>query len=532
MLNVRTATAGFLLLVATGTFAQRAENGTVHVACAESGASCAQALQDVVDTVPPGTTITLAAGKLYDGTIVIRPKPGAASDKPLTITTRGWTDKGVGWDGLVTPADKPRMAVLRATARENVGIAIKNGAGHVNLFGVALEAIRPSGQGDIIRIGSSTERLAENMPRHISIRQVLIQGDRRYGQKRAIAANGQDIDISQLWCDEIFIAGQDAQCIAAWNGGKRVRIRYAYLAAGAENIIVGGVPIASAEMAPEDWLIEDVILHKPLRWREDGGKRQVKNLLEFKYGKNITVRRVLGVNNWREAQDGTALLLNFTTNGRCPHCGNLENVLIEDLVMLNVGSGISFQGHSWQRNSHSTGKLRNVTIRNAYVHMAGAGGSIQIGNVHGRHDIRIERSTFVNNGHAWLTGSFGYAWTDIETRVPGEPMEGLWLIDNVFAANGRYGITAPDGRHHGSGIEGFVRDDLQIAGNVLGDAPPRHLGHYNRHTEGGSDNISARRDEMIAKLTARACGQWSPAKGADCSRLTSVFELLKRLPEP
>jgi hypothetical protein len=531
MPNVRTATAALLLIAGTGTFAQR-ESGTVHVPCAESGATCARALQDVVDTVPPGTTITLAAGTVYDGTIVIRPKPGAAPDKPLTITTRGWTDKGVGWAGLVTPEDKPRMAVLRATARNNVGIAIEDGGGHVNLFGLAFEAIRPSGQGDVIRIGSSTERLAENLPRNISIRQVLIQGDRRYGQKRAIAANGQDIDISQVWCDEIFIAGQDAQCIAAWNGGKRVRVRHAYLAAGAENIIIGGSPIASAEMQPEDWLIEDVILHKPLRWREDGANRQVKNLLELKYGKNITVRRVLGVNNWRAAQDGTALVITYTTNGRCPQCGNLEDVVIEDLVLLNVGGGITFQGYSWLRNSHSAGKLRNVTIRNSYVQLAGPGRTIQIGNVHGRHDIRIERSTFVNSGRSWLTGFFGYAWTDIETRVRGGPMQGLWVTDNVFAANGQYGITAPDGRHYGSGIGTFVGDDLQIAGNVFGDAPGRHLRNYNKHVQGGSDNVAAPRDEMTARLTDRACGEWKLAKGADCSRLAPVFDLLKRLPEP
>ena len=529
---MRTATAAFVAIVGAGMFAQRAERGTVHVPCAESGPACGRALQEVVNTVPPGTTITLEAGKLYEGSIVIGPKAGASPDTPLTITTRGWATKGSGWDGLVTPADKPRMAVLRAAPRENVGVAIESGVAAVTLLGLAFEAIPPSGQGDIIRIGTGTEPLAENLPRHISIRQVLIQGDRKYGQKRAIAANGQDIEISQVWCDEVFVAGQDAQCIAAWSGGKRVRVRHAYLAAGAENILLGGSPIVSSEVAPEDWIIEDVILHKPLRWQQDGANRQVKNLLEFKYGKDITVRRVLGVNNWRAAQNGIALLLTYTTNGRCPQCGNLENVLIEDFVMLNVEGGISFQGYAWAPGSHSAGKLRNVTIRNAYVHLSAPGRTIQIATVAGRHDIRIERSTFVNSGPAWLIGSFGYAWRDTDTRVRGGPMQGLWLIDNVFAANGRYGVTAPDGRHYGSGLDTFVGEDLQVAGNVLGDAPPAHLKNYNGHTGDGPDNVAAAREEIAAKLSARACGTWQPAKGADCSRLTSVFELLRRLPEP
>jgi hypothetical protein len=532
MRTLRPATAALLMIVGTATFAWRDDRPTVHVPCATGEPSCARALQEVIDGVPPGTTITLDAGKVYDGTITLKPKEGASADRPNTITTRGWIDKGAGWDGLVTPADKPRMAVLRATARENVGVSIENGGGHVRLFGLAFEAVPPSGQGDIIRIGSHKETDAERLPRDISIRQVLLQGDRAYGQKRAIAANGQDIDISQVWCDEMFIAGQDAQCIAAWSGGKRVRVRHAYLSAGAENLLIGGSPAASEEVTPEDWLIEDVILHKPLRWQQDRLNRQVKNLLEFKFGKNITVRRVLAVNNWKAAQDGMALLLNYTTNGRCPQCGNLENVLVEDLVMLNVAGGISFQGYSWLRDSFSDGKLRNITIRNAYVQLSGKGRTIQISNVLGRHDLRIERSTFINNGQSWLMGSYGSAWTDKDTRVAGGPVQGLWVIDNVFASDGRYGITAPDREHDGAGIGTFVAADLQIAGNVFGDAPGRHLDNYNQHTGGGSRNVSASRAEMLEKLPAATCGQWKPGKGADCSKLEPVFGLLKRLPEP
>ncbi|MGH9346494.1 MAG: hypothetical protein ACRD26_04425 [Vicinamibacterales bacterium] len=520
-----------LVLFAWGDGAPR---DVVHVPCVTSGPACAEALQAAIDAVPAGTTLTLDPGKVYDGTIVVKPKPGADAETRLTITTRGWKDKGDGWDGLVTPDDKPRMAVLRGSARSNAGIEIQNGptGGHLNLVGLAFEAIPPAGQGELIRIGSGSEREAANMARHITIRQVLLQGSRQFGQKRGISANGRDIDIRQVWCEEIFVAGQDAQCVGSWNGGQRVRVRHSYLAAGAENVIIGGAPIASAEMLPEDWLIEDVILHKPLRWQQDGRNRQVKNLLELKHGRNITVRRVLAVNTWRAAQDGTGLLVNYTTNGRCPQCGNLEHVLIEDLVMLNVAAGVSFQGYSWQRNSHNDGKLRDVTLRNVYVQLSRPGRTIEIANVLDRHDIRIERSTFINRGPAWLTGSYGRAWPTGEASTPGGPMEGVWLVDNVFTSNGRYGITAPDGHHYGTGLDAFVAADLQIAGNVIGDAPPAHLARYNTYRNGGDANVSASRAAMTARLTADACAEWSPGKGADCARLEPVFDLLKLLPEP
>jgi hypothetical protein len=376
----------------------------------------------------------------------------------------------------------------------------------------------------------------------VSIRQVLIQGSREFGQKRGIAANGQDIAISQVWCEEIFIAGQDTQCISAWNGGKRVRVDHSYLAAGAENILVGGAPTASAEMHPEDWTIEDNILHKPLRWKEDGRNRQVKNLFEVKFVHGLVARRNLLVNNWSSAQDGKAVLLHYTTNGPCPHCGGLRDVVLEDNVILNSPGGISFQGYSYQASHRSGEKLLRATVRNNYFVLTGAGShrAIAIGNVLGRHDIRIERNTILHEASTWLVGDFGYGWTE-NTRVRGGPMHGLWVIDNVISRNGRYGITAPSGSHYGEGIgpDGrepkrgpFVSEDLVIAGNVIGDAPPAHLANYNRHAPPDAKNVSASSDDLEQALGAKACGQWARGKGADCARLAPVFALLKRLPEP
>jgi hypothetical protein len=111
-------------------------------------------------------------------------------------------------------------------------------------------------------------------------------------------------------------------------------------------------------------------------------------------------------------------------------------------------------------------------------------------------------------------------------------MEGVWLVDNVVASNGRYGITAPDGKHFGKGLAEFVDADLQLAGNVIGDAPSVQLETYNKHANGGDPNVSAPSDEMRARLTGDACGEWSADKGADCARLAPLFELRARLPEP
>ena len=528
------ASLALLILQGNELTSGRPEAASGHVPCASSGTECGEALQAAVDAAAPGSTITLDAGRVYEGMIVFRPKAGATADKPITITTRGWTSDRAGWDGLVTPGDKPRMAVVRASPRSPAAIDIQSGesSGFVTIVGIAFEATPPTGTGDIIRIGSARDADVSTLPRHITIRQVLMQGSREYGQKRGIAANGQDITIDRLWCEEVFTAGQDSQCVGAWSGGHRVSIRHSYLAAGAENIMLGGAPVAAAVMEPTAWTIEDVILHKPLRWKQDGRNRAVKNLLEFKHARDITVRRVLAVNNWRAAQSGRGLVVHYTTNGPCPECGNLEKILIEDFVMLNVEAGVSFQGYSYQADSRSEGHLRDVTLRNMYVQIAGAGRLFEIGSVRGRHDIRIERSTFLNDGTGWLMGDLGLAWADDDTRVDGAPWGGLWIVDNVITANGRYGITAPQGRHYGEGIGAFVSEDLQLAGNVLGDAPEPHLDNYNKHLAKGSPNVSAPQSALRDKLPPMKCGSWREGKGADCARLAPVFEQLKRLPEP
>jgi hypothetical protein len=505
-----------------------------HVACQVSGPACGEALQAAIDLAAPGATITLEPGRVYEGGITLRPKPGASADKRLTITTRGWRSKGEGWDGLVTPSDKPRLAVIRGAPRAVAAVDIQSGpsSGFVRFVGIAFEATPPNGQGDIIRIGSGRDDSLADLPRHVEIREVLIQGDREFGQKRGIAANGRDITVDHLWCEEIFTPGQDSQCIGAWNGGQRVSIRHSYLAAGSENIMIGGAPVKAAALQPSEWTIEDVILHKPLRWKQDARNRAVKNLLELKHGRDITVRRVLAVNNWRAAQSGRGLVIHHTTNGPCPQCGNLEQILIEDLVMLNVEGGVSFQGYSWQADSNNAGRLRGVTLRHAFVQVEGPGRLIEITNVHGRHDIRIERSTLLNNGTGWLMGDFGMVWHDSGSRGPGGAMAGLWIVDNVIAANGEYGVTAPQRHHHGSGLGAFATSDLQIAGNIIGDAPAPHLDNYNAHTANGAANTSVARAALASKLPSTRCETWRPGKGADCARLSPVFALLHRLPEP
>jgi hypothetical protein len=313
-----------------------------------------------------------------------------------------------------------------------------------------------------------------------------------------------------------------------------VTVRFNYLAAGAENLLIGGSPITVPEMNPHDWIIEDNIMHKPLRWRADGLNRQVKNLFELKNVRRATVRRNLMVNNWPAAQNGMGALITYATNGTCPACGGIEDVVFEDNVILNSFGGLAIQPYAYAADTFTTKKILRLTIRNNYVQTYGTGSirSVQIQNVWDRHDIRLERNTFINANTTILQGGYGYVWKNDIAREPGGPMKGLWVIDNVWTQFGAYGITAPDGFHWGTGLSTFVNEDLQFSGNVIGDVPATHLTRLNTLKAAGADNVSMTSADIRAKLPVDACGEVVTGKGADCSRLYLVFALKAYLPEP
>lgn len=515
----------------------------VHVPCGE-------AIQPAYDAIVAGGTITLDPSadctSGYPETLTLGPKDGASAMNRVTITTQGWTDKGDEWAGLVTPADLPRMAVIRGTGSSGAVITVANGpgAGYVKLFGIAVRACPPTGNCDLVMVGTDTETDVANMASFVSLRQLLVLGDPVFGSRRGVRIEGRHITLTQSWCQDIFIAGQDTQCVASNRGGRFVDVGFNYLAAASENIMLGGAPIPNADLVPQDWNIHDVILHKPLRWFTEwnGGvspsiRRQVKNLFELKHAKRVTAERILMVNNWPESQSGIAILLNYSTNGTCPACGGLEDVTLRDVVVLNSPGGISFQGYSYQAGSNNANKLLRATVENSYFVLTGTGSgrTVQVTNVSGRHDIEVRRSTFRNHTSTWLMGDFGWAWTFDGTayaRVPGGPVYGLRFVDNVFASNGPYGITAPAGSHYGSGFGEFALGDRQIEGNVFGGAPSSHIANYNWHAVADLANTSVPRADLLAALPIDTCGTWTANAGADCSRLAAVFALRQYLPEP
>lgn len=492
------------------------------------------------------TTLRLEPGCTYNGTVTVVPSP---TSRMLRISTAGWQDKGEGFAGLVTPADAANMATIVGSPGAFAAFDIQSGpvgAGHFTAYGI--EARCAHVDCNIFRIGDRVNALAANSPDEVIIKQVLVRGSPTWGTLRGIYAGGRNIVITQTWCDEIWKAGQDSQCIGVDNGGQNVSVTFNYLAAGSENLIIGGAPILGPEMHPRGWVITDNVLHKPLRWQTDGQARQVKNLLEVKYGSDILIERNLLVNTWPAAQDGTAILLHFTTGGACPQCGPLEDTVLRDVVVLGATAGISLQGYSYQSTAQTASHLERVLIEYSYI-ATSSGRPLKFENVRDRHDVTVRRTTFRNASTTWFVGGYGQAWTANPLEfVSGGPILGFRYIDNVVRRNGTYGATAPSSTHYGAGLGTFITGDREVSGNVFGDGPSNmntQIANYNQHIGAGTLNVRVTQAEIDPLLPADACGEWTipdpnnptgprlpSGKGADCSRLAPVFARLAILPEP
>jgi hypothetical protein len=498
--------------------------------------ACGGSIVSAYNEALPGASVLLQPGCDYPRAS-LSPRPDTDATHRITITTAGYASKGEGHQGRVTPADRPRMARIVSTTNE-AALEIKNGpnAGNISVVGVAFTSngsTTSTANSTVIRLGNGSETSLANVARHITFSEWLFEGNPAIGARRVIEANASDVLIEKGWCQEAFVSGQDNQCVAGWTGANDVTIRLNYLAAGAENIIIGGAPILAAELHPHNWVIEDNILHKPMRWQTDGVNRQVKNLFEIKFVTGVQVRRNLMVNNWVAAQNGIAVLISYATNGTCGPCGGIHDVVFEDNVVLNTVGGLSLGGYAYSDNTFTTEKLSNVVARNNYFETTGTGSNrtILVSNVFDRHDFRLDHNTFVNNASTDIVGSYGYVWKNTTAREPGGPMKGFWLTDNVFAQFGTYGITAPDAMHYGTGLSTFVNEDLQVSGNIFGGITASQLNTLNALKGAGDANQTALETDLRAALPVTSCGQYG-IKGADCSRLHLVFALRSYLPEP
>jgi len=419
-------------------------------------------LHAALNNARPGDTITLARGETYVGNFTLPQKDGAQF---ITIRTAGADD--VPENGRMTPDAALPLAKLRSPNSEPV-IQTAPGAHHWRLMLLELQSTTTgNGSDEILALGtvSAAQSSLSLVPHDIVVDRCYIHGDHAVGTKRCVGLDSAATTVTGSYISECKRIGQDAQAIAGFNGPGPFTITNNYLEGSGENIMFGGADPPIRDLVPSDIRITGNLISKPASWRTE--RWTVKNLVELKNARRVTISHNVIQFNWSGAQSGFGVLFTVRNqDGACPWC-QVEDVVFENNILQHSGGGISILGFD---DNHPSRQTRNITIRNNVLtdiderNWGGNGYAFLL--VGGARDIVIDHNTIVQE-HA-----HGLVLAD------GPPVLGFSFTNNI-ARHNDYGIMGSD---HSPGLDTISAyfPASEIIANVIADGVPARYPRGNR----------------------------------------------------
>ena len=390
-------------------------------------------LHQAILMAQPGDTIVLARGAVYTGIFTLSNKGG--DTRPITIRTDG--DQGFPAAGeRISPAASGQLAVLRSG---NTAPAIQTapGAHHWTLMLLELQA-NANGTGDIVTLGdgSSAQTSTSQIAHDLVIDRVYIHGDADKGQKRAVALNSASTTITGSYIADIKAVGQDSQAIGAWNGPGPFTVTNNYLEAAGENILFGGADPAVPNLVPSDIEIADNEIAKPTAWRTESWS--VKNLVELKNARRVTIERNTIEYNWQGGQSGFAIVFTVRNqDGHCPWC-TVDHVTFQDNVVRHSAAGIVILGTD---NDHPSRQTQAIVVRNNIFYdidkQNWGGNGYFLSLVAGPRDITIDHNTIAQEHASGIVQADGVPTLN-------------FVFTNNLAKHNNYGII---GTGHSPGAD-------------------------------------------------------------------------------
>jgi hypothetical protein len=411
-------------------------------------------LQSILHKVAsPGDTLVLDAGARF-GPITL---PNLGSDQWITIESSAM-DRLPSPGQRVGPADAAYMPKIITKGPAGPALRTEQGAHNYRFAGIEfLPDTATTFVYDLIDLGdgSTAQSSLDQVPYNLMFDQCYIHAWPGQDLKRGIALNSAETSIINSYLADFKSVDQDSQAIAGWNGPGPYSIDNNYVEAAGENILFGGDIAYISDLVPSNIEILDNEFYKPLSWKPDdpsyaGTPWTVKNLLELKNARQVLIEGNLLQNNWRESQDGYAILFTVRDkNGSMPWA-TVEDVKFQNNVLAHVAAGFNILGI----DNGTTAQTQHIIIRNNLIEdissVWGSNGNLlQILN--GANDIIFDHNTAFPT-HSVIT-------TD------GAPSTGLVYTNNI-TTYGSYGIVGTN-TQEGNQTLGYYFADAVVVGNVL-----------------------------------------------------------------
>jgi cellulose synthase/poly-beta-1,6-N-acetylglucosamine synthase-like glycosyltransferase len=417
-------------------------------------------LQQALDQARPGDTIVLEAGRTYVGPFVLRRHAG--SDAWITIRgDRALDGAGRRRSGRrVSPAAAPDMPSL-VSASGSVLVA-EPGAHHYRLQGLERAPQAGAALENVIDLGTSAARPDET-PHDFVLDQLYVHGDPARGSRRGLALNSAATTVSNSYFADFKERGADSQAICGWNGPGPFSITNNYLEAAGENLMFGGADPRMPDLVPSDIVIADNDLSKPLAWRDQAQPWSVKNLLELKNARRVTIERNTLEHSWTAAQVGFAVLFTPRNQDGAAPWSTVEDVTFQHNIVRHVSGGVHLLGRD---DIHDSRPLRRVRIAdNLFQDVTttwGSGRLFQI--IDGTTDVTIDHNTA----------------SPVETAVfAGEtvPHTGFRFTNNLIVVR-RFGIIGSGTAPGTASLDRYFPNAVVRANALVGDSAAYPAGNF------------------------------------------------------
>jgi hypothetical protein len=405
-------------------------------------------LQAAIDRARGGDTIEVKAGATFEGPFTLPARAGRG-----WITIRSSALGALPRGRRVRARDARRMPRLLTPGGGLPVVMTAPRAKGWRLAGLELAVIDPEATVyDLLRLGEggSAQSSLADVPRRIVLDRSLVHGTRSGGIQRCVSLNSAATIIRHSRLTDCHDRGYDTQAIGGWNGPGPFLIEDNLLEGAGENVMFGGADPAIPGLVPSDIVIRRNLIRKPVGWR---GRWTVKNLLELKSARRVSIEDNVLENNWADAQNGAAILFTVRNQDGGAPWSTVRGVRFTGNLVRRVGRGMNLLGHD---DGHPSGPTADVLIEDNVFKQVGfrdwGDGAWMVSTDVAR--LRVAHNTVLNEGTLLL--------------AYGAPHRDFRMLRNITRA-GPYGIKG-DGRASGLDTLRAYFPGSVVRGNVFAGA--------------------------------------------------------------